>query len=176
MSTHASLLPATTPRFAFGKLLQNEGRYAWREPVGLIFGVAAPVLALVILGAVPGANKPVTSLGGLSYFSVYFPVLITSVLAMLALISLPAHLADYRQQGILRRMSTTPVPPAWMLAAQVIINLALAVVALDILVVRAWRGSASVRPGNQAGSRWRFCWPRLPCSPSGYGSRPLPAP
>jgi hypothetical protein len=68
-------------------------------------------------------------------FSVYFPVLIVLALAVLSLLSLPTHLASYQEQGILRRMSTTPVPPAWMLAAQVIVNLALAVIALGILVV-----------------------------------------
>jgi len=150
MSTHASLLPARTPRAAFGKLLQNEGRYAWRMPVGLILGVAVPVLLLVILGSIPGANKPIKSLGGLTVFSVYFPVPIAWVLGLLALISLPGHLADYRQQGILRRMSTTPVPPAWMLAAQVIINLVLAVVALGILVVAGTAGFGLGAP-KQAG-------------------------
>ena len=100
-----------------------------------MLGVAVPVLVLVILGLIPGANKPVKSLGGLTLFSVYFPVLIVFALAALALLSLPTHLASYREQGILRRLSTTPVPRSWMLAAQVIINLALAVVALAILAV-----------------------------------------
>jgi ABC-2 type transport system permease protein len=109
------------------------------------------VLVLVILGSIPGANKPVTSLGGLTFFSVYFPVLIAWVLGMLALLSLPGHLADYRQQGILRRMSTTPVPPAWMLAAQVIINLALAVVALAILVVAGMAGFGLGAPREPGG-------------------------
>ena len=104
-------------------------------PVGLIFGVAVPVLLLVIFGTIPAMNKPAGSLGGLTYFSVFFPILIVFVVGMLSLISLPVRLATYREQGILRRMSTTPVPPAWMLAAQVIINLALAVVALGILVL-----------------------------------------
>jgi ABC-2 type transport system permease protein len=126
MSSHA-VLPQRTPRSAFGKLVQNEGRYAWRVPVGLLMGVAIPVLALVIMGLIPGANKPVKSLDGLTVFGTYFPVFIAIALGMIGLISLPGHLADYRQQGILRRMSTTPVPPAWMLAAQVVINLALAV-------------------------------------------------
>ncbi len=135
MTAHASLLPARTPRLAFGKLLQSETRVAWRVPLGLVLGVAVPVFVLVIFGAIPAMNKPAASLGGLTYFGVYFPILIALVLAALSLISLPVHLATYREQGILRRMSTTPVPPAWMLAAQVIINLALAVVALGILVV-----------------------------------------
>jgi len=140
MSSHASLLPARTPRSAFGKLLESEAKYAWRVPVGLIFGVAVPVLVLVILGTIPGVNKPVKAFGGLTYFSIYFPILIVLALAVLSLISLPLHLVNYREQGILRRMSTTPVPPAWMLAAQVIINLVLAVVALGILVVAGTAG------------------------------------
>ena len=114
-------------------------------------GVAAPVLVLVIMGAIPGADKPVKALGGLTTFSVFFPVLITLALGVLALLSLPGHLADYRQQGILRRMSTTPVPPAWMLAAQVIINLALAVVALAILVVAGMAGFGLGAPKEPGG-------------------------
>jgi ABC-2 type transport system permease protein len=135
MSIHASLLPARTPRSAFTKLMQSETKVAWRMPIGLILGVALPVFVLVILGSVPGMGKPEAKLGGLTFFSVYFPILIAFSVAILALISLPTHLATYREQGILRRLSTTPVPPTWMLAAQVLINLALAVVALGMLVV-----------------------------------------
>jgi ABC-2 type transport system permease protein len=134
MSAHVSVLSARAPRSAFGKLLQSEARYAWRAPLGLLLGVGVPVLVLVVLGLIPGANKPVKSLDGLTVFSVYFPVLIVLALSVISLLSLPTHLASYREQGILRRLSTTPVPPAWMLAAQVIVNLALAVVALGILV------------------------------------------
>jgi ABC-2 type transport system permease protein len=137
MSTHTVLLPARTPRSAIGKLLQSETKIAWRVPLGLIFGVAVPVLLLVIFGCIPAMKKPAASLGGLTYFGSYFPTLIGFALAGLCLISLPIHLARDREQGILRRMSTTPVPPAWMLAAQVIINLALAVLALGIMVLAA---------------------------------------
>lgn len=135
MNTHAVLLLARTPRSAFGKLVQSETRIAWRVPVGLIFGVAVPVLLLVIFGCIPAMKKPVPSLGGLTFFTSYFPVLIAFALAGLCLISLPIHLARDREQGILRRMSTTPVPPAWMLAAQVTINLALAVLALGVMML-----------------------------------------
>jgi ABC-2 type transport system permease protein len=151
MSIHASLMPAKTPRSAFGKLLGCEAKYAWRVPIGLIFGVAVPVLVLVILGTIPGVNKPVRSFGGLTYFGIYFPILIALALAVISLISLPLHLANYREQGILRRMSTTPVPPAWMLAAQVIINLALAVVVLGILVVAGTAGFGLGAPNAPGG-------------------------
>ena len=137
MNTYAVLLPARTPRSAFGKLLQSETKIAWRVPIGLVFGVAFPVLLLVIFGCIPAMKKPDASLGGLTYFASYFPILIGFALAALCLISLPIHLARDREQGILRRMSTTPVPPAWMLAAQVIINLALAVLALGTMVLAA---------------------------------------
>jgi ABC-2 type transport system permease protein len=135
MSSHVSLLPAGTPRSAFGKLLGAEAKYQWRVPLGLILGIGVPVVMLFIFGLIPSANTPDKSLGGLTVFSVYFPSLLTLALAVLALINLPTHLADYRQQGILRRLGTTPVPPAWMLAAQVAINLALVIAALVILVV-----------------------------------------
>jgi ABC-2 type transport system permease protein len=150
MSTHAVLLPARTPRSAFGKLLQSEAKIAWRVPLGFL-GVAVPVLVLVIFGTIPAMSKPAGSLGGLSYFSVYFPILIAFAVATLSLISLPVHLASYREQSILRRMSTTPVPPAWMFAAQVIINLALAVLAVGILVVAGTAGFGLGAPKQAAG-------------------------
>jgi ABC-2 type transport system permease protein len=133
MNSHASLLPAGTPRSAFGKLLTAEARYQWRVPVGLIFGIGVPVMLVIIFGVMPSANTPDES--GRTWFSWFFPSLLTLALITLSLVFLPTHLAEYRQQGILRRLGTTPVPPAWMLAAQVAINLALAIAALVVLVV-----------------------------------------
>jgi len=134
MSSSVSLASAKTPRSAFARLMESETKMAWRVPIGLILGVAIPVLVLVVFGNVPGMNISEHKFGGLTYFNVYFSMIIAFSVAVLALISLPTHLASYREQGILRRLSTTPVPPSWMLAAQVVINLALAVVALTIVV------------------------------------------
>ena len=41
---------------------------------------------------------------------------------MLALTYLPGPLVSYREQGILRRLSTTPVPAFWVLAAQFVVQ------------------------------------------------------
>ncbi len=151
MSSHVSLLPAGTPRSAFGKLLGAEARYQWRVPIGLIAGVGLPALMVVMFGLIPATNTPLKSMDGMTVFTVYFPVVLTLAMGMLALINLPTHLADYRQQGILRRLGTTPVPPAWMLAAQVAINLALAVAALVVLVVAGTVGFGLGAPRELGG-------------------------
>ena len=135
VSTRWSLLPAQMPRAAFGKLLLNEGRLAWRQPVGLLFGLGLPLLLLIVFGSLPSFKKHEHALGGLTYFNAYVPILLALVIAALGLWGLPGPLAGYRAQGILRRLSTTPVPPAWVLAAQIGINLLLAAMALVILVV-----------------------------------------
>ena len=137
MSRAVALLPPKTPRSAFAKLMESETKMAWRLPIGLVAGVAIPILLVVIFGSLPGMNHPEAKLGGLTYFDVYFPVVIVLSVAILALVSLPTRLASFREQGILRRLSTTPVPPSWMLAAQLFMNLALAVVALGVVTVVA---------------------------------------
>ena len=153
MTTAPALALAKRPRSAFRKLLESETKLAWRFPIGLVLGVAVPALLIVVFGSIPGMNHAEKKFGGLTYFTVYFPILIAFSVAILSLISLPTHLASYREQGILRRMATTPVPPTWMLAAQLLINLALAAVALGVLVIgRHRRLSGSPPRRNRLGS------------------------
>ena len=123
----------TIPRTAFRTLVRSEVRLAWRQPIGLAFGVGLPLVLLIVFASIPGFRNAQPSLGGLTYFGVYLPVLIALVVAALGLSSLPTPLVSYREQGVLRRLSTTPVPPAWVLAAQLIINGCLAALSLAIL-------------------------------------------
>ncbi len=132
-----TLLPKTAPRAAFGKIVRNEARLAWRLPAGLIFGVAVPLLLVIVFGEIPGMHQPQASMGGLTLFPVYVPILISMAIAILGLISLPAALVSYRDQGILRRLSTTPVPPSWVLAGQLVINFCIAMTSLLIVIVVA---------------------------------------
>jgi len=130
-----ALLPETAPRAAFGQIVRNEARLAWRLPAGLIFGVGLPVLLLIIFNEIPSFHQVQASLGGLTAFDVYVPILIAMVIAIIALISLPGPLVTYRDQGILRRLSTTPVPPSWVLAAQLVVAFCITIASLLILIV-----------------------------------------
>jgi ABC-2 type transport system permease protein len=122
------------PARAFRTLLLTEAKLAWREPLGLIWGLVFPVLLFVVFGLIPAFSEPLPTAGGLTLLSIYVPVLIAFALAMLALVGLAASLSSYREQGVLRRMSTTPIPPSWVLAVQLIIDLAFAAAAIVLIV------------------------------------------
>ena len=130
-----TLLPEMAPRAAFGQIVRNEARLAWRLPTGLIFGVGLPVLLLTIFDEIPSFHQVQAGLGGLTPFDVYVPILIAMVIAIIALISLPGPLVTYRDQGILRRLATTPVPPSWVLAAQLVVTFCITITSLLILIV-----------------------------------------
>lgn len=121
------------PSRAFWKLLLTEAKLSWRQPTGLISGLGFPVVLLVIFASIPAFRKPSPALGGLTYLSIYIPILIVFVVAILALIGLTAPLANYREQGVLRRLRTTPVPPSWLLGAQLVINLVVAAIAVLLI-------------------------------------------
>jgi ABC-2 type transport system permease protein len=64
---------------------------------------------------------------------------------------LPPVLAGYREKGVLRRMRTTPVGPVRVLAAQLIVMLVTAVVAVATLLLVARFAFGVVLPRQLAG-------------------------
>ncbi|KUL24386.1 ABC transporter permease [Actinoplanes awajinensis] len=132
-------------------LVVAEMKLSVRDKVGPLWGVAFPLILLIILGNVPAMRQPEEANGGLSTFEIYVPVLILFNLAMLALIALPTTLAGYRENGVLRRLQTTPVGPARVLGAQLVANLAIAVVAAAVFLTVARLGFGVHLPDNPAG-------------------------
>jgi ABC-2 type transport system permease protein len=119
----------------FAALLRTELKLFLREPMLIFWGLLFPIALLVVLG-LAGGNKHLHSLGGLRLIVVYTPVVMMFTLVILGLSALPAALASYRDKGYLRRLSTTPVGAARLLAAQIaiIVGLASCVVILILLV------------------------------------------
>lgn len=122
----------------FVQLARTETRLFLRSPGSVLWTVLLPLLALVIMGSFRSVRGPSKQLHGISYLDAYLPILMIFVLCIVAVTLLPSVLGTYREQGILRRMSTTPVPPSRLLGAQVSIylgiGLAVAVVMLVISV------------------------------------------
>jgi len=123
------------PRAAFGQIVRNEARLAWRQPAGLIVGIGISVGLLVIFGEVSVFQQSSARLGGLSAFDVYIPILIAFAIAIIAFTYLPGPLVSYREQGILRRLSTTPVPASWVLAAQLVVQACLMLISVLVLLI-----------------------------------------
>ena len=155
MTAPASVLPEAAPRRtsgkAFGKIVQNEARLAWRSPGGLAAGAGFPVLLVIVFGEVPKFQQHQASFGGLTTFDVYVPVLIIFGLTMLALWGLPTPLVSYREQGILRRLETTPASPAWLLAGQALVCLAIAIAAIVIVLSVSVLAFGAPAPKNYGG-------------------------
>src|SRR5690242_5290385 len=111
-------LPRTPRGAAFGTIVRNEARLARRQPLPIIGSIGLPVVLMIIFGEIPSSAQVVSTLGGLTLFDVYLPIIMVLGLTMLTLLGLPGPLVSYREIGVLRRLSTTPVPPSWLLAAQ----------------------------------------------------------
>lgn len=128
--------------------LRSESRLLAREPVALIFGALLPLAAIVVMVAVPAARRPHEALGGVSVVQAYTPVLILFATSMLGLTIVPGILGSYREVGVLKRLRTTPAPPAALLAALFTLVAAVGLVVAGLIAAIAWAGGARAeQPG-----------------------------
>jgi ABC-2 type transport system permease protein len=102
-------------------VLRTEIRLFRREPAGVFWILLFPALLLVILGSIPSFRDPDPSFGGLRPVDAYVPVTVLLGLIVGGLQSMPQTLTGYRERGILRRMSVTPVRPSALLSAQMLV-------------------------------------------------------
>ncbi|GHH62992.1 transport permease protein [Kitasatospora indigofera] len=139
--------PVGRPAAAWRAVLRAEARLFRREPLALFWIVLFPALLVTILGLVPAFRQPQAELGGRRVIDLYVPVAVLLALILSGLQAMPPVLAGYRERGILRRMSTTPVRPGALLAAQILLHgaAALGSAALSLTVGRLAFGVALPR-------------------------------
>ncbi|GAQ67556.1 ABC transporter permease [Streptomyces scabiei] len=102
-------------------VLRTEARLFRREPGSLFWMLGFPTLLLVILGSIPSLREADPDFGGLRPVDGYVPVAVLLGLIVGGLQAMPQTLTGYRERGVLRRMSTTPVRPAALLSAQMVL-------------------------------------------------------
>jgi ABC-2 type transport system permease protein len=117
----------------FAELLKVQGKLALREPYGAL-GLALPAILLVVFGLIGQQNPGNVGDSGQTIIDLWIPTIL--VISFISIsISLPNTLVRDREIGWLRRVSTTPLHPSMLLAAQLIIDLILAVAAVLIIMV-----------------------------------------
>ncbi|MEU8225192.1 ABC transporter permease [Kribbella sp. NPDC048915] len=107
-----------SPRTA---VLRAEARLFLREGGSLFWTLGFPPLLLVILGSVHSFRKYDPGLG-MRLIDVYVPTIVLVALITAGLQAMPPVITGYRERGILRRMSLTPVRPSALLTAQMGLN------------------------------------------------------
>ncbi len=132
-------------------VLLTETRLFLREPGSLFWILAFPTVLLVILGFVPAFKEADDNLGGRRVIDLYVPVSVLLAMIMAGLQAMPPVLTAYRERGILRRMSTTPVRPSALLTAQITLHGAAALGSALLVVAVGRVGYGVALPGQLLG-------------------------
>ncbi len=120
--------------FQFAELLKVQSKLALREPYALLGGLALPAVLLAVFGFIGQANPGNVGDSGLTVIEVWTPTILVLSFIFIS-VSLPNTLVRDREIGWLRRVSTTPLHPSRLLAAQLIIDLILAAAAVLIVIL-----------------------------------------
>ncbi|MEV0396800.1 ABC transporter permease [Polymorphospora rubra] len=119
---------------ALTKLIAVEAKLFLREPVSLFFVFALPIGLMLVFGLPQrGASGDTPGQHGEQTFLPSLALALT--IGMLALFTLPMALGIYRERRILRRLATTPVPPGFLLVAQVVVNLGMGVLGAVVTAI-----------------------------------------
>jgi ABC-2 type transport system permease protein len=116
------------------RLTATETKLFFREPIVVFFALAFSPILLVILGLIPSMREPNADLGGVRLITLYLPIVISMGISLFSLSGLSQLFASYREKGVLRRMRTTPVKPAVMLGAQLLMATVLSIITMLIMV------------------------------------------
>jgi ABC-2 type transport system permease protein len=120
---------------SYFKMTWMEAKLFLREPVGAFFTLVFPLMMLVIFGSIYGVTPPPNTSGSLSAIDALIPSFTAMVIGTTGLMSVTLTMATYRENGILRRLRTTPISPLVVMAAQV--TVVFCMTALGMLLLNA---------------------------------------
>ncbi len=119
---------------ALAAVFKAEGRLFLREPGSLFWILGFPTVLMVILGLIPSFREANPDLGGRRVIDLYVPIAVLLGMIMASIQAMPPVLTSYRERGILRRLSTTPVRPLAILGAQIALHGAAMIVSALITI------------------------------------------
>ncbi|WP_433009313.1 ABC transporter permease [Kribbella sp. CA-294648] len=143
-------------------LTRIETKLFLREWVGLFFIFALPAGLLTIFSLINTGDGNGSDNGVPESF---LPTMAIGIgIGILGMASLPGVLAGYREKGVLRRMSTTPVRPVKLLIAQLLLHVAAGVAVILVILGLGSLAFGAELPASplpfarpRCSSRWRCC-------------------
>src|SRR6266850_3926988 len=120
------------------KLTLLEIRIFMREPLGFVAAVGVPLFIFLVLGrsVSPGADR---SARATQLLAQDLPLFVSIFISINAALSLIAVISIYREGGILKRLRATPLRPAVILGAHVLVKLVFTGISLLLTVLAGRR-------------------------------------
>ncbi|MGA2505056.1 MAG: ABC transporter permease [Anaerolineales bacterium] len=116
------------------KMVLMEAKLFLREPVGAFFTLVFPLMMLFIFGSIYG-NQPPTVSDGHGAIDNLIPAFSAMIIGITGLMATTITMATYRENGVLRRLRTTPVSPLIVMAAQVVVVFTMTCLGMFLLVI-----------------------------------------
>jgi ABC-2 type transport system permease protein len=134
--------PEVTMARGFWGLTWLELKIFVREPLGLIGSVLVPVLLFLAVGRLAGPRLDQPPPGLPRFLGADLPIFVALLVTASTMLSLVTILAIYREGGILKRLRATPLQPATILAAHVLVKLCFTSVTVSLMLLAGRRLSA----------------------------------
>lgn len=119
---------------SFLKFTWMETKLFLREPIGAFFTLIFPLMMLFLFGSIYG-NEPSEYFNGYGSVDVSVPAYTAMIVATTGLMGLTITVSSYRENGVLRRMRTTPINPLMILFAQVIVLFGMTLIGMAFLII-----------------------------------------
>jgi ABC-2 type transport system permease protein len=115
-----------------------------REPLGVVGTIGMPVVLFIALGRIFGGRLGDGPAEARAFVTLQLPVFVAILIALSAVMSLVTIVSIYREGGILKRLRATPLRPATILTAHVIVKILFTAMTL---VLMGLAGRQYVPPG-----------------------------
>lgn len=137
---------------SFRALTWVELKLFLREPLTVLFVLVLPLALLYVLNGVFGSSPPdPTVWEGLDAVDFYTASYAALAAATAGVLSLPVHLAGYREHGVLRRFQATAISPAVLVLAHMTVTAIGATAGAVLLVAVSFAGYNVSPPSSWAG-------------------------
>ncbi|WP_256837705.1 ABC transporter permease [Ornithinimicrobium faecis] len=123
---------------ALRKMVKVETKLFLRDSATVMFGVLFPAALVLGLGSIPTMRETQPDAGGLRSIDIWAPTALVFGMVMIAVQHVPSVIATYRERGVLRKLSTTPVHPRTVLLAQMVVAFVSVVVSASLMIFVAW--------------------------------------